>query len=58
VVSARVDLTKFWNVKVEGHFMNGYGSPGMYPDGFYTADNPQGLAPKTNLLIIRTGVNF
>jgi hypothetical protein len=58
VVSARVDLTKFWNLKVEGHFMNGYGSPGMYPDGFYTQDNMQGLAPKTSLLVVRTGFNF
>jgi len=58
VVTARVDLNSHWNVKVEGHFMDGYGSPGMYPDGFYTSDNPQGLKPKTNLLIVRTGFNF
>jgi len=58
VVTAKVDLTKFWNVKVEAHFMDGYGSPGMYPDGFYTQDNPQGLKPKTNMLLIRTGWNF
>ena len=57
VVSLRYDLASFWNVKVEGHFMDGYGSPGMYPDGFYTNDNPQGLKPKTNLVIIRTGWN-
>jgi hypothetical protein len=58
VCTLRYDLTNNWNVKVEGHFMNGYGSPGMYPDGFYTEDNPQGLKPKTNLLIVRTGWNF
>jgi hypothetical protein len=58
VVTARVDLTKFWNVKVEGHFMDGYGAPGMYPDGFYTATNLQGLKPTTNLLLVRTGWNF
>ena len=29
VVTARVDLNSHWNVKVEGHFMNGYGSPGF-----------------------------
>lgn len=58
VVSARADLTKFWYLKVEGHFMNGYGSPGMFPDGFYTNDNPNGLKPNTNLLIVKTGFYF
>ncbi len=57
VATVRVDLTKWWNVKVEGHFMNGWGGD-QYPDGFYPEQNPQGVAPKTNLLIIRTGVNF
>jgi hypothetical protein len=57
VVSARVDLNSHWNVKVEGHFMDGWGGT-MYPDGFYPLDNPQGIKPKTNMLIIRTGVNF
>lgn len=58
VVTVRYDMSRNWNVKVEGHFMDGYGSPGEYPDGFYTADNPQGLKPKTNGLIVRTGWNF
>ena len=57
VVTARVDLTKFWNVKVEGHLMNGYGS-GPYPNGFYTQVNPQGFMPNTNALVVKTGVNF
>jgi hypothetical protein len=57
VVTARVDLTKFWNLKVEGHFMNGYGS-GPYPNGFYTQVNPQGFMPNTNALVVKTGVNF
>ncbi len=58
VVTARVDLTRFWNVKLEGHFMDGYGAPSMYPVGFYTQDNPQGLKPQTKLLLLRTGFNF
>ena len=58
VVTARVDLNSHWNVKVEGHFMDGYGAPTMYPVGFYTPDNPKGLKPQTNLLLIRTGWNF
>ncbi len=57
VVSARVDLNRFWNVKVEGHFMNGYGV-GPYPDGFYPRDNPQGLKNDTNALVVKTAFNF
>jgi len=58
VVTARFDLNRYWHVKVEGHFMDGYGATYGYPSGFYQQDNPQGLKPKTNLLLIRTGWNF
>jgi len=57
VISARVDLNKFWNVKVEGHFMNGYGSS-TYPDGFYPQVNPKGFNPDTNALVLKTSLNF
>jgi hypothetical protein len=57
VITVRVDLNKFWNVKVEGHFMNGYGSS-TYPDGFYPQVNPQGFKPDTNALIVKTSINF
>jgi hypothetical protein len=57
VVAGRVDLNRFWNVKVEGHFMNGYGDA-PYPNGFYPQVNPQGFKPNTNALVIKTGVNF
>jgi len=57
VVSARVDLKKFWNVKVEGHFMNGYGFS-TFPDGFYPEVNPHGFNNNTNALVVKTGVNF
>jgi hypothetical protein len=57
VFSCRLDLKTFWNVKVEGHFMNGYNN-NQYPAGFYTTVNPQGLQPKTSLLVLRTGFNF
>jgi hypothetical protein len=57
VITGRVDLNKFWNVKVEGHFMNGYGS-GPYPNGFYTQVNASGFAPNTNALILKTSLNF
>ncbi len=58
VVTARLDLNRHWNLKFEGHFMDGYGSPGFYPEGFYAQQNPLGLKPKTNMLLIRTGWNF
>jgi hypothetical protein len=58
VITGRVDLNRFLNVKVEGHFMDGYGVPRYYPSGFYTVDNPQGLKPNTNALIVRTSFNF
>jgi hypothetical protein len=57
VVTARIDLNRLWNVKVEDHFMNGYGS-GPYPNGFYTQVNPQGFKPNTNALVVKTGINF
>jgi hypothetical protein len=57
VVSARIDLNRFWNVKLEGHFMDGYGD-GPYPDGFYPGDNPAGFKRNTNALVVRTGFNF
>jgi hypothetical protein len=57
VISARVDLKKFWNLKIEGHFMNGYGAS-IYPDGFYPQVNPQGFQPNTSAFVIKTGINF
>jgi hypothetical protein len=56
-VTARIDLTRFWDLKIEGHFIDGYGAPQFFR-GFYPANNPAGLKPKTNLLVIRTGFNF
>ncbi|MGA8539861.1 MAG: hypothetical protein WB566_10200 [Terriglobales bacterium] len=57
VITARVELTNFWNLKVEGHFMNGYGTS-TYPDGFYPQVNPQGFKPNTNALVSKTSINF
>jgi len=57
VISARVDLKRCWNVKVEGHFMNGY-EYSSYPNGFYPQVNPQGFKPNTNALVVKTGFNF
>jgi hypothetical protein len=53
-VTARYDLTRWSNVKVEGHFMDGYGD--LYSaHGFYLRSNPNGTQPKTNMLVVRVG---
>ena len=56
-LTVRYDITHWWDVKVEGHFINGYGD--VYSArGFYTHDNLDGLKPTTNLLVVRTGFYF
>ena len=55
-ITARYDITKWWNVKVEGHFINGFGDS-FSAHGFYLRDNSN-LKPVTNMLIIRTGYNM
>jgi hypothetical protein len=57
VASARVDLNRWWHVKVEGHFIDGFSHPPVLR-GFYPQQNPNGYLPTTNLLVLRTGVNF
>jgi hypothetical protein len=57
VVTARIDLNRFWNAKIEGHFMDGHGE-GTYPDGFYPQQNPQGFKATTNALVLKTSLNF
>jgi hypothetical protein len=55
-LTARFDLKTYWDLKIEGHFMDGYAVPAT-SRGFYPQDNPQGLQPKTNLLVLRLGFN-
>jgi hypothetical protein len=56
-VTARFDITKFWDLKVEEHFIDGYGD--LYSaHGFYLRSNPTGTKPKTDLFIVRTGFYF
>ena len=57
VVTGRIDISRYFLVKVEGHFMDGYGAQDSIR-GFYSQNNPTGLKPKTNMLVLRTGVNF
>ncbi len=60
VATARIDLNPHWDVKVEGHFMDGApaGFVGGNLHGFYTGTNPNGFKPSTNMLVIRTGFAF
>ncbi len=57
VISGHVDLNRFCYVKIEGHFMNGYGWA-TYPSGFYRQQNPQGFQTNTNALVAKTGFHF
>lgn len=54
-VTGRVDINRFWNVKIEGHFMDGY-ALGPFPNGFYPQQNP--TAKTTNGMVMKTGFNF
>jgi hypothetical protein len=57
VGTARYDVNSHWEVKAEGHFMDGYGD--IYSaQGFYSQWNPQGLKPKTNMLVLKAAFNF
>ena len=57
VFTARFDINRYWSVKAEGHFMDGYGS--IYSArGFYLSQNPGGYSRKTNMFVLRTGYTF
>jgi hypothetical protein len=57
VVSLRFDVNRFWNLKMEGHFMDGYPQTG-YPAGFYPQNNVNGFQRNTNALVIKTSFHF
>jgi hypothetical protein len=57
-VTVRFDANRYLNFKLEGHFMDGVGLPGIYPGGFYSIDNPNGLKPGTNAVVVKTNFNF
>ena len=56
-VTVRYDLKPWWDVKVEGHFINGYGDT-YSARGFYQRDNQAGLKPTTDMLVVRMGFYF
>ncbi|MEO8257865.1 MAG: hypothetical protein ABI868_11020 [Acidobacteriota bacterium] len=56
-VTLRFDLTRFWEIKIEGHFIDGVGNS-REAHGFYPQDNPEGFTRTTNMLVVRTGFYF
>ena len=57
-VTARFDLNAYLDLKVEGHFMDGAMSSNTTDRGFYTIDNPAGIAPTTHLVVVRLGYHL
>jgi hypothetical protein len=57
-ITARLDLRKYLDLKIEGHFMNGIMPSATVSRGFYIAPNPAGLKPDTRLLVIRLGYHL
>jgi hypothetical protein len=57
VVALRLDPAPYWNIKVEGHFIDGFGNS-LSARGFYLRYHPQGIEPTTNMLVVRTGFVF
>jgi hypothetical protein len=57
VATARFDINKMWNVKAEGHFVDGYAEP-YSARTFYPSSNPGGLHRRSNLFLLRTGIVF
>ena len=55
--TVRFDLTSHWDLKIEEHFIRGYGNA-YSAHGFYTTQNPEGFKPNTDMLVVRTGLSF
>lgn len=56
-ITARLDLSRHWNLKLEGHRMDGTGSTIAFR-GFYDRANPKGLERRTNLMVLRLGFQW
>jgi hypothetical protein len=51
--TARVDINKYLDFKVEGHFIDGAMINTALDRGFYAAPNSGGLKPTMNMLVVR-----
>jgi hypothetical protein len=56
--TARFDINRNIDFKIEEHFINGASIDGVLDHGFYAAPNPSGLAPKMDLLVMRIGYHM
>lgn len=55
--TTRLDLARHWDLKLEGHLMDGTGSTISFR-GFYDRANPKGLERRTNLIVLRLGFQW
>lgn len=58
VFTARFDLNKYVDFKIEEHFIDGAAIDGVLDHGFYAAPNPNGLAPNMHMLVVRVGYHM
>jgi hypothetical protein len=58
VFTARFDIDRYVDFKIEGHFIDGACIDGVLDHGFYAAPNPNGLAPKMHMLVMRVGYHM
>jgi hypothetical protein len=56
--TARFDLTDYFDLKVEGHWIDGAMINSGLNRGFYAAPNPNGLAPEMRLFVVRLGFHM
>jgi len=58
VFTARFDVNRNIDFKIEGHFIDGAAIDGVLDHGFYAAPNPTGLAPNMHMLVMRIGYHM
>ena len=57
-MSARFDVSRFLDFKIEGHFIDGAMINSALDRGFYAAANPNGLQPNMKMLVLRLGYHL
>jgi hypothetical protein len=57
-ITARFDISRMVDFKLEEHFINGAAIDGVLDHGFYAAPNPNGLAPSMHMLVARIGYHL
>jgi len=52
-ISGRVDLKKYLDLKIEGHFMDGAMIDSSLSRGFFAISNPNGIKPQMRLFVLK-----